>query len=150
MLYSRRQLALVLALIAAAGAGLAINRWRATHPTDVERLERLDREPELAAAPSARSPAAARPASPRLNPDDRPARRERRARESPPAGPVDVNHATADDLRGLPGVGPKLATRIVESREAGGPFESVDDLRRVPGLGTAKLERLRPAVTVAP
>ena len=114
MLYSRRQLALVLALVAAAGAGLAINRWRATHATGVERLERLDREPDVA------------------------------------TGPVDVNHATVDELRTLPGIGVKLAARIVATRDSAGPFESIDDLRRVPGMGAAKLERLRPAVAVAP
>lgn len=150
MLYSRRQIALVLALVAAAGAGLAINRWRATHPDEVERLERLDREPELAVAPAAKRGVAPKPPPPRLNPDERPPRRERRARDAVRTAVVDVNHATADDLRALPGIGPKLAARIVETRATGGPFASIDDLRRVPGMGATKLERLRPAVTVAP
>jgi competence protein ComEA len=57
-----------------------------------------------------------------------------------------VNHAAAEALVRLPGVGPALAARIVAARQALGPFATVDDLRRVRGLGRAKLERLRPLV----
>jgi competence protein ComEA len=52
------------------------------------------------------------------------------------------------ELMRLPGVGRALAARIVESREVGGSFTSVDDLRRVGGLGRAKLERFRVLITV--
>jgi len=61
-----------------------------------------------------------------------------------------VNRATADALRELPGIGPVLAARIVETRERTGRFGSIDDLRRVRGLGPSRLDRLRPLVTVAP
>jgi len=64
-----------------------------------------------------------------------------------PAGPVDVNRATADELDRLPGVGPATATAIVTERERNGPFVDVDDLERVPGIGPAKLEALRDQVT---
>jgi competence protein ComEA len=57
--------------------------------------------------------------------------------------PLDVNRASAEELARLLGVGRALAGRIVETREAAGPFASVDDLRRVPGLGRARVERLR-------
>jgi competence protein ComEA len=62
-------------------------------------------------------------------------------------GPVDVNRATADDLQKLPGIGPKMAQRILDERGRG-RFKSVDDLRRVGGIGAKTLERLRPYVTV--
>jgi competence ComEA-like helix-hairpin-helix protein len=55
---------------------------------------------------------------------------------------VDVNTADAATLRALPGIGPALARRIIETRRAG-PFRSVDDLQRVPGIGPATVERLR-------
>ncbi|HEU5323238.1 MAG TPA: helix-hairpin-helix domain-containing protein, partial [Methylomirabilota bacterium] len=63
-------------------------------------------------------------------------------------GPVDLNSATPDDLARLPGVGPSLAARIVERRQSGGTFRSIEDLRRVKGIGPVKLERLRHLVTI--
>ncbi len=64
-----------------------------------------------------------------------------------PAGPIDVNSATADELDRLPGVGPATATAIITERERNGPFVGVDDLDRVPGIGPAKLDALRELVT---
>lgn len=55
---------------------------------------------------------------------------------------VDLNSAGAEELQRLPGVGPVLATRILEERAAGGPFASVDDLVRVPGVGPARVRAL--------
>jgi|YNPNPStandDraft_1061719.scaffolds.fasta_scaffold00215_22 competence protein ComEA len=57
---------------------------------------------------------------------------------------LDLNTATREDLEALPGVGPVLAGRIVEHREAHGPFRQVDDLLGVPGIGPKKLEQLKP------
>lgn len=48
---------------------------------------------------------------------------------------VDVNSAEAAELQLLPGIGPKLAAAIIESRQSDGPFASLDDLRRVAGIG---------------
>jgi competence ComEA-like helix-hairpin-helix protein len=61
--------------------------------------------------------------------------------------PVNINRGTAAELQTLPGIGPKLAERILDTR-AQQPFKSVDDLRRVPGIGVKTLERLRPHITV--
>lgn len=63
--------------------------------------------------------------------------------------PIDLNLASEAELRLLPGVGPKLARRIVEYRQQHGNFRSVDDLQAVFGVGPAVLARLRPRVTVA-
>jgi len=65
-----------------------------------------------------------------------------------PAAPVDLNTATAEELDGLPGVGPATASAILSYREEHGPFAAVDDLLDVRGIGEAKLEQLRPLVTV--
>ncbi|MCE9514805.1 MAG: ComEA family DNA-binding protein [Mycobacterium sp.] len=63
-------------------------------------------------------------------------------------GPVDLNAATAEQLDALPGVGPVTAAAIVAWRQANGPFGSVDQLADVDGIGPARLEKLRPLVTV--
>ncbi|HTH04921.1 MAG TPA: helix-hairpin-helix domain-containing protein [Ilumatobacteraceae bacterium] len=65
-----------------------------------------------------------------------------------PAGPVDVNRATIDELETLPGVGPATAAAIVAYRDAHGPFASVDALADVSGIGPAKLAAIRDLVTV--
>src|SRR5699024_5678130 len=61
---------------------------------------------------------------------------------------LDLNVASASELEALPGVGPVLAQRIVEHREAFGPFASVDGLLEVSGVGPAVLEKLRSGVRV--
>lgn len=48
---------------------------------------------------------------------------------------IDINTASAVELTLLPGIGPRLADRIVEDRERNGPFRSLDDLQRVRGIG---------------
>lgn len=63
-------------------------------------------------------------------------------------GKVDLNAATADQLEGLPGVGPVLAQRIVDWRQQHGPFRSVDQLREVSGIGERKFAELRDQVIV--
>ncbi|MBA5873068.1 MAG: hypothetical protein GDA66_00760 [Nitrospira sp. CR1.2] len=61
---------------------------------------------------------------------------------------IDLNQATVADLEALPGIGPKLAQRVIAHRDARGPFHSVDDLRQVRGIGRKKFDRLRPHVLV--
>ena len=65
-----------------------------------------------------------------------------------PSGPIDVNHATVEQLDELPGIGPTTAAAIVDHRQQNGPFASVDDLEAVSGIGPAKLEAIRDLVTV--
>ncbi|ADP80229.1 ComEA family DNA-binding protein [Pseudofrankia inefficax] len=64
------------------------------------------------------------------------------------AGPVHLNSATVDQLDTLPGVGPVLAQRIVQWRDANGPFTSPDQLGEVPGVGDRRLAELLPLITL--
>lgn len=67
-----------------------------------------------------------------------------------PAGDGRVNLNTADlaALDTLPRIGPAMAQRILDWREANGRFTAVEDLLAVPGIGDKMLESLRDLVTV--
>jgi competence ComEA-like helix-hairpin-helix protein len=56
---------------------------------------------------------------------------------------IDINRAGTRELTLLPGVGPTLARRIVESRNRLGPFESVEGLARVYGIGEKTIEQIQ-------
>jgi DNA uptake protein ComE-like DNA-binding protein len=156
----RRQELLVVALLAASVlGGFALEAWHRRTPTPLDRLEaEPPRLAELARVPGA-ARRTARPAAP-----DRPARAEppaargthhRPARAEPapatPERPLDLNRASPGDLQQLPGIGPRLAARIVAQRQAlGGRFPRIEDLASVPGLGPRKADRLRALVRVTP
>jgi len=55
---------------------------------------------------------------------------------------IHINTASAEELQSLPGIGPVLARRIVEYRQAHGPFQDVDELVRVRGIGKGMLKRI--------
>ncbi len=65
------------------------------------------------------------------------------------SGPLDINTAAASALQDLPGVGPVIAAAIEEHRKNNGPYDSVEGLLKVSGIGPAKLEQLRPHVSVS-
>ncbi|MFI5425677.1 helix-hairpin-helix domain-containing protein [Aeromicrobium sp. UC242_57] len=61
---------------------------------------------------------------------------------------VNLNTATAEQLDGLPGVGPVTAQAILAWRDDNGRFATVDDLLDVKGIGEATLAELRDLVIV--
>jgi competence protein ComEA len=63
-----------------------------------------------------------------------------------PAAKVSLATATPEQLDGIDGIGPTLARRIVEYRQARGGFRSVDELRQVEGIGEKRFATLRKAV----
>ena len=68
---------------------------------------------------------------------------------SPPGGAVSGIHlstATVEQLDGVDGVGPTLAQRIIEYRDAHGGFRSLAELAQVDGIGEKRLATLRAAL----
>lgn len=65
-------------------------------------------------------------------------------------GKVILNLATEDDLRKLPGIGPKKAQAILALRTKLGKFTRPEDLLRVKGIGRKKLAKLRPRLLIDP
>jgi competence protein ComEA len=50
-------------------------------------------------------------------------------------GLVSLNRASSSDIDKLPGIGPTLAARIIDWREANNGFQTIEDLRKVGGIG---------------
>jgi len=66
----------------------------------------------------------------------------------PDLTPLDLNTATVEELRRLPGIGEELAERIVAYREEHGPFEAVEQIMEVSGIGEGKFAALEGRITV--
>jgi len=155
--YSRPQLKLLLLLATILLVGLGVREWRADFPDAAERLERFDHEdppPPIPPAPRPRAAARWSPARLEAASASR-APQLPRARITPPSAPpaidprpLDINHATAEQIARLPGVGPSLARRIVDERDRVGRFDSPEGLRGILGLGRKKVAALREYVTV--
>jgi competence protein ComEA len=73
-----------------------------------------------------------------------------RARPLAPGERIDPSTASEEELDRLPRVGPGQARKIVEWRQARGPFRTLADLDSVPGVGAALLAAVAPHVTLAP
>ena len=65
------------------------------------------------------------------------------------AAPVNLNTATAEQLATIPGVGPKMAERIIDYRQKNGGFKKVEDLMNVSGVGEKSFLKMKPLITVA-
>lgn len=60
---------------------------------------------------------------------------------------ININTADASQLRTLPGIGEKIAQRIIDYRNEHGTFSAVDELTYVDGIGDKTMDAIRDLVT---
>jgi len=65
-----------------------------------------------------------------------------------PTAKVNLNTASIEQLTTLPGVGPKLAARIVEYRQKSGTFRSTQELMNVQGIGEKNFAKIETFLSV--
>lgn len=61
---------------------------------------------------------------------------------------VNINTADVEGLRKLKGIGPAMAQRIIDYREANGAFQAPEDLQQVKGIGKAKFAKLKDQIAI--
>jgi len=60
--------------------------------------------------------------------------------------PVDLNHATRNELMTLPGIGEKTAANIMQAR----PFQSPELVKNVKGMGASTYDKIKAFIHVTP
>ena len=65
-----------------------------------------------------------------------------------PESPLNINTATQAQFEALPGLGAKVAERIIEYRQKNGNFKKVEDLMNVKGIGEKSFLKLKPLLVV--
>ena len=63
---------------------------------------------------------------------------------------ININTASQTELETLPGIGPTTAQKIIQYREANGPFVNIEDIINVSGIGPGTFERIKDLITVGP
>ena len=63
---------------------------------------------------------------------------------------INLNTATPQELRTLPGIGPSLARKIIAFRAKKGGFKRIEELLAVPGISEKRWKVLRGLVCVDP
>ena len=62
--------------------------------------------------------------------------------------PLNLNSATEEQLKNIPGIGPSKAKEILNYREQNHGFNSIDDLMKIKGFGKKTFEKLKEHFTI--
>lgn len=60
---------------------------------------------------------------------------------------VNINTATLEELKTLPGIGPATAQKIIDHRSENGLFKTIEDIKNVSGIGDKKFEQIKEKIT---
>ena len=61
---------------------------------------------------------------------------------------ININKANESELEEIPGVGPAMASKIVNYRKENGEFKTIEDLKNISGIGEKKFEAMREYISV--
>ena len=62
--------------------------------------------------------------------------------------PININYANLSELQNLNGIGPAMATKIINYRDENGLFNSIEDIKNVSGIGEAKFNKIKDDITI--
>ncbi len=63
-------------------------------------------------------------------------------------GLININTASAADLKTLPGIGEAKANQIVSYRQENGAFKSIEDIKNVSGIGDGIFEQINSLIKI--
>ena len=58
-------------------------------------------------------------------------------------GKINLNTAQKDSLESVPGIGEKLALRIIEYRQKQGSFNDIEELKNIKGISGYRYEKIK-------
>ena len=61
---------------------------------------------------------------------------------------INLNTASQGELEELPGIGPAMAGRIIEYREANSGFRNVEEVKLVKGIGDKLFEKMKDKISI--
>jgi len=61
---------------------------------------------------------------------------------------ININTATQSELESLSGIGPSMASKIIDYRDKSGKFKNKEDIKNVPGIGSSKYEAIKDEICV--
>ena len=61
---------------------------------------------------------------------------------------ININKATQEELKNLPGIGIELASRVVKYRDENGKFANIEEIKNVSGIGDSKFEKIKDLISV--